>query len=216
MWLRKKPKHCLCNSTDSHKIRPLCQRILQSCLIHVLCTFSTAYFSLLIEIIEEYTYFHPNSFLIAICIAPWSLPGWYHYIATYCFSHLHEEDRSHIESEKHFSNWNATWYIWVGKTLYIVDSSIIYTYDIDNTQTIILKIPWFHTPSSHYSQNEHDTMEKIVEWKLATMNLFHIFCGGFFNPSPDILTKYNIKEISSTGNILSPFYLPRGKGLGGS
>ena len=147
MWLREKPKYCLCNSTESHNMRTLCQSILWSCLIRLLVTFSTAYFSLLIEITEQYTYFHPNSFLIAIGIAPWSLPGWYHYIAPYRFSHLHEEDRSHIESQKHFSNWNATWYIWVGKTLYIVDSSIIYMYNIDNTQTIILKIPWFHTPA---------------------------------------------------------------------
>ena len=36
-------------------------------------------------------------------------------------------------------------YVRVGNTLDIVASSILYTYDVDNTQNSILKMPWFFT-----------------------------------------------------------------------
>ena len=59
-------------------------------------------------------------------------------------------------------------------------------------------------------------MGKISEWTLATANLFRIF-GRFFlaHPSPDILTKHNIKDTSSKGNIWDTLYIPKGEGLGG-
>ena len=92
----------------------------------------------------------------------------------------------------------------------------MYTYDIDKTQNSTLKIPWFHTPASHFSRNGHDTMDKIFDWKLATTNIFCIFGGCFFaHPSLEILTKHNTKETDSKANIWGKFYIPKGKGLGG-
>ena len=89
-------------------------------------------------------------------------------------------------------------------------------YDVDEMQNGILKIPWFHTPASHFSRNVHDTMSNISDQKMETMALLCIFGGSFFaNPSPEILTKYNIKETFSKGNIWGPFYIPKGEGLGG-
>ena len=59
-------------------------------------------------------------------------------------------------------------------------------------------------------------MGNISEKKLAIMDSLLIFGGSFFaHPSPEIMTKYNIKETSSKGNIWGPFYIPRGEGLGG-
>ena len=90
------------------------------------------------------------------------------------------------------------------------------TYDIDKTHNSTLKIPWFHTPASQFSQNGHYTMGKIAEWKMVTMNIFRIFRGIFFAyPLPDILTKHNIKENSSKWNIRGKFDIPKGKVLGG-
>ena len=118
--------------------------------------------------------------------------------------------------DKKFTNWNFTWYSWMVKTLDVIASSIISTYDIDKTQNSIRKIPWFHTPISYFSLNGHDTMGDISEWKLAMRNLFRIFGGSFFaHTLPGIQTKHNIKEAVSKGNIWGPFYIPKGKGLGG-
>ena len=59
-------------------------------------------------------------------------------------------------------------------------------------------------------------MGNIADWKMATTNLFRIFGGSFFaHTSPDILTKHNNKDTSSKVNILVPFYIPKGEGLGG-
>ena len=60
-------------------------------------------------------------------------------------------------------------------------------------------------------------MDEISKWKLAMTNSFRVFGGSFFaNPSPGILTKYNIKETASKHNIWGPFYIPKGEGSGGS
>ena len=57
-------------------------------------------------------------------------------------------------------------------------------------------------------------MGNISKWKMAMIDLFHVFGGSFFpRPSPEILTKYNIKETSSKGNIWGPIYIPKGEGL---
>ena len=193
------------------------QIILWSCFIHLLVTLSTAYFSLLLAIIEQSPYFLPNIFLIAIGIDPWILPGCYHYITTDHFFHLHEEYRSHFQRKMYiFNNWNATWYIWVVKNMDILASSLIYMYGVDKTHNSILNMPLFHTPASHLSRNGHYTMGKIYEWKLATTNLFRIFGGRFFpQPLPDILTKHNTKETSSIGNIWGQLCIPKVKGLDG-
>ena len=80
------------------------------------------------------------------------------------------------------------------KTLDIVASSIIYTYDVDKTHNSIQKIPCLHKPASHYSLNRHDPMNNTVEQKLATTKSIRIFGGSFFaHPLPNILTKPNIK-----------------------
>ena len=60
-------------------------------------------------------------------------------------------------------------------------------------------------------------MGNIAEWKLAAKKLFRSFGGSFFaHPSPAILTKHNIKDSTSAGNIWGSFYIPKGKGLGDS
>ena len=52
--------------------------------------------------------------------------------------------------------------------------------------------------------------------KMSRIESFHVFGGAFFDhPLPEILTKHNIKEDSSKGNIWGPFYIPKGEGSGG-
>ena len=103
-----------------------------------------------------------------------------------------------------------------GKTLDIVAYSILYMYDVDKTQNSILQMPYLHTPPYHSSQNVHNTMGDITDQKLATTNLFCVFGGSIFaHPSPDILTKHNIKETASKGNIWGPCYIPKGEGSSG-
>ena len=111
---------------------------------------------------------------------------------------------------------SAKHYRWVKKTLDIVASSINYTYDVNKMKNSILKIPWFHTSASNFSQNGQDTIGDIPEHKLATTDSFYIF-GGIFptHPYPAIPTKYNTKETASKGNIYGPFNIPKGGGLGG-
>ena len=48
-------------------------------------------------------------------------------------------------------------------------------YDANKTQNNILKIPWFHTPVSHFSQKEHENMGEIAEEKLEMTDSFRIF-----------------------------------------
>ena len=56
-------------------------------------------------------------------------------------------------------------------------------------------------------------MGDISEQKLATTDSFQIFGGIFFaHPFPEILTKHNIKETTSKGNIWGPFYIPNVEG----
>ena len=66
-------------------------------------------------------------------------------------------------------------YIWLGKTTDNLSSSIISTYDANRMQNSTLKIPWFHTPASHFSQNGHDTMGDISKNKLAMTDSFRIY-----------------------------------------
>ena len=70
-------------------------------------------------------------------------------------------------------------YIWVGKNLDIVASSIISTSDTNKIQNDILKLTWFHTPASYFLLNGHDTMGYIVEQNLAMTYSFQIFGGSF-------------------------------------
>ena len=59
-------------------------------------------------------------------------------------------------------------------------------------------------------------MGNIAEQKLETAEYFRVFGGSFHaHPSPEILTKYNIKETTCEDNIWGPFYIPKGEGLGG-
>ena len=83
-------------------------------------------------------------------------------------------------------------------------------------QNIILKMPLFYTPASHFSGNGHGTMGKISGQKMATTNSLRNFCGSFSARSlPDITNKHNIKETASKGKIWGPFYLSKGDILGG-
>ena len=66
---------------------------------------------------------------------------------------------------------------WVVKSLYIVDSGMFPTYDVDKTHNSIVKIPLL---ASRFLQNGHDTLGEISKQKLATTNSFHILGGSFF------------------------------------
>ena len=93
----------------------------------------------------------------------------------------------------------------------MISPCISSTYDIDKTNNIILKIPLFYTPASHFSRIVHDTMGDIAEQKLTTMNSFCVFGVSFFaHPLHYILTKHNIKETASKCNIWGTFYIPKG------
>ena len=61
----------------------------------------------------------------------------------------------------------------------IIASSIIYVYNVDKMQISILKVPWFHTPASHFQQNRYDTMGNISEQNLEMTDSFRIFGGSF-------------------------------------
>ena len=99
-------------------------------------------------------------------------------------------------------------YVWLGKTLDIVASSIIYTYDVNKTQNSIPKITWCHTPASHSSRNGHDTMGNIAKKKICDDRLIlHLWWQFFAHLLTGILTKHNIKETTSKGNIWGPFYI---------
>ena len=59
-------------------------------------------------------------------------------------------------------------------------------------------------------------MSDISKQKLAATDSFRILGGSVFAHSlPEILTKHNIKETSSKGNIWGPFNIPKGEGLDG-
>ena len=59
-------------------------------------------------------------------------------------------------------------------------------------------------------------MGKVSEQKMTTTDSFRVFAGSFFvYTSPEILTKHNIKESSSKGNIWGPFYIPKFEGSDG-
>ena len=59
-------------------------------------------------------------------------------------------------------------------------------------------------------------MDDFDEQKMMTADSFYIFGDSFFyHPSPEILTKHNIKETDSKGNIWCPFYITEGEGSGG-
>ena len=206
MWLREKPGHYLRKSTESHHMRTLCQRILRSWFIHFLGTVSTAYLLLKLAITDQSPYSPPNISLITIGISPWLLPVRYHYITTDQFFHPHEEDRSHIQWQKLFHQLKYHMIQQDGKNLYIVSSSIISMYDINKTQNSILKMPWFHTLASHFSQNGHDTIGNISEWKLAMTNLFCIF-GGNFLPIPRLTYWPNTISRKIPVNTTSGVYL---------
>ena len=52
-------------------------------------------------------------------------------------------------------------------------------------------------------------MGNIAEEKLVMMDSFRIFGGSVFaHHLPEILTKHNIRETASKGNIWDPFYIP--------
>ena len=59
-------------------------------------------------------------------------------------------------------------------------------------------------------------MGDIAKHKLEMAESFRIFGGSVFaHFSPEILTKHNIKETASKGNIWGPFYVPKGECSGG-
>ena len=78
------------------------------------------------------------------------------------------------------------------KTLDIIVSSIIYTYDFDKTYHCSLKTLISHSILSLF-QNGNDTMGNISNWKLATANSVRIFCEKL---SPILLLTYWPNTIS--------------------
>ena len=61
----------------------------------------------------------------------------------------------------------------------IVSYNIISMYNVDKTQNVILKMPLFHTPGSHFSRKGNGTMGKIAKQKLAMTYSFRIYVGSF-------------------------------------
>ena len=59
-------------------------------------------------------------------------------------------------------------------------------------------------------------MGDIAERKPATTDSFLVFLVAVFSahPSPDILTKHNIKETAGEGNTWAPLNIPEGEGSG--
>ena len=58
-------------------------------------------------------------------------------------------------------------------------------------------------------------MGDIAKQKLVMTKSLRVFGGSFSaHPSPDILTKHNIK-VTSSSNIWGPLYMPKCEGLGG-
>ena len=52
-------------------------------------------------------------------------------------------------------------------------------------------------------------MGEVSEEKMTTTDSFRVFAGSFFvHTSPEILTKHNIKETDSKGNIWGLFIYP--------
>ena len=58
-------------------------------------------------------------------------------------------------------------------------------------------------------------MGEIHYQKMATAESFCVFGGIFAHPLPEILTKQNIKEIASKGNIWGTFYITKCEGSDG-
>ena len=101
------------------------------------------------------------------------------------------------------------------KALDIAASRINSTYDVNKDQNGIIKTPLFHTPTSYSSRNGHDHGLYCRE-KNGNDELVPRFWRHFFTHLlPDILTKHNIKETASKGNIWGPFYIPKGEILDG-
>ena len=133
-----------------------------------------------LSINEKSPYFLPDSSLIAINISPWFLHDHFT-IAIDQFVHLYEAYFSQIKRQNYFSNWNNTWYSWVGKNLDIVASSITSMYDINKTQNSILKIPWFHTPFSIFHETDMPPWTRLTSknWQQRT---YYTFLVAFFCP----------------------------------
>ena len=66
-------------------------------------------------------------------------------------------------------------YIWVRENQDIVASDIISAYDVNKKQNSILKLPWLHTPDSHFSRNGYDTARENFEQKIEMIDSFCIF-----------------------------------------
>ena len=97
----------------------------------------------------------------------------------------------------------------------IVASSIISTYDVDNLEyypkdTLIshFSLSFFTKWTLHHGR---DCLAKTGDGRLMP----HFWWKVFAHFLPEILTKHNIKETSSKGNIWGPFHLPKGEGPGG-
>ena len=93
----------------------------------------------------------------------------------------------------------------------IVASGVNYMIDVDKTQNIILNIPWFHTPASHFSTTWH----RGKYWQETNGDnaiIPHLWLYFFAHPSPEIITIRNTKETASKGNIWGPFYMSKGEG----
>ena len=92
----------------------------------------------------------------------------------------------------------------------IVASIIISVYVADKTQNSILKMPWFHTPASHFSQNRHCTISNIAKQQLEmTASLWIVVAVS----CPFIF--WNADQTQYQGNFWGTFYIPKGEGLDG-
>ena len=73
------------------------------------------------------------------------------------------------------------------KKLDIVASIIFSTHYFYQTQNSFLKIPWFHTPASNFSQKGHDTIGDISKKKWQRKIIPHLV--GVFYPIPCLVIR---------------------------
>ena len=79
-------------------------------------------------------------------------------------------------------------------------------YDVNKMQNSILKITWFHTPVSHFSQNIHNTMGDISQQKLAMKDSFcsnkEVFCPFLVLNTDQAQYQGNFQRRQHLGSIL--------------
>ena len=100
--------------------------------------------------------------------------------------------------------------------MYIVDSSIISTYDVNKRHINFLNVSLFTRQPLIYHETDMTPWVRFPI-KIGDEGLIpHFWWQLFFPPLIEIFTKHNIKKTESTGNIWGPFYMSKCEDLGES